>query len=184
MSYYKRYVEKRNGENVIPLRNAICGIDMPKWELRTANDNEMFLSGEAVDRLAELEDKLEDGRLWEAKYLEPRPNPFECAERWGELWFEANSKLNELKEKIENGTLVELDESLIGKGIIGIHHFTDGTYQLDLDENIVVGFGVNGIVTWNNDHSFNDYFKNGFWFIDNDKGRAEAEAKLRELQEK
>lgn len=108
MREYKRYVEKRNRENVIPLRNAICGIDMPKWELRTANDNEMFLSGEAVDRLAELEEKLEDGRLWEAKYLEPRPHPFECAERWAELFFEANCKLNELKEKIENGTLVEL----------------------------------------------------------------------------
>lgn len=60
---YKRYVEKRNGENVIPLRNAICGIDMPKWELRTANDNEMFLSGEAVDKLAELEDRIENRTL-------------------------------------------------------------------------------------------------------------------------
>ena len=63
MSYYKRYVEKRNGKNVLPLRNAVCGIDMPKWELRTANYNEMFLSGEAVDRLAELEDKIENGTL-------------------------------------------------------------------------------------------------------------------------
>ena len=60
---YKRYVEKRNGENVIPLRNAICGIDMPKWELQTVNDNEMFLSGEAVDKLAELEDRIENKTL-------------------------------------------------------------------------------------------------------------------------
>lgn len=62
---HKRYVEKRNEENVIPLRNAVCGIDMPRWELHTANDNEMFLSGEAVDKLAKVEDKLENGILVE-----------------------------------------------------------------------------------------------------------------------
>lgn len=110
------------------------------------------------------------------------PSCDKCDDRTHYCETTTKDRLAELEDKIENGTLVELDESLIGKGIIGIHHFTDGTYQLDLDENIVVGFGVNGIVTWNNDHSFNDYFKNGFWFIDNDKGRAEAEAKLRELK--
>ena len=80
--------------------NGICIKETSK------NDNKSIWN--AIERLAELEDKLEDGRLWEAKYLEPRPHPFECAERWAELWYEANCQLNALKDKIENGTLIEL----------------------------------------------------------------------------
>lgn len=61
----ERFTEKRNGDNVIPLRNAVCGVDLPKWSLSKANDNEMFLSGDAVDRLCELEDKIEQGKIVE-----------------------------------------------------------------------------------------------------------------------
>ena len=62
---YERLTEKRNGENVIPLRNAVCGVDMPKWALSKANDNEMFLSGDVADRLCEIEDKICEGRMVE-----------------------------------------------------------------------------------------------------------------------
>lgn len=98
------------------------------------------------------------------------------------LLTKALNKLAELEDKIENGTLIEIDHSLIGEGIIGIKHYTDGTYQLDLDENIVIGFAIDGVITWNGTHHFNDEFRNGMFFIDNEKGRAEAEAKLKELQ--
>ena len=59
----ERLTKKRNGENVIPLRNAVCGVDI--WSLSKANDNEMFLSGDAVDRLCEFEDKIEQGKIVE-----------------------------------------------------------------------------------------------------------------------
>ena len=95
---------------------------------------------------------------------------------------EVYRRLKELEDKIENGTLVELDESLIGQSIVGIHCFTNGEFELDIDENIIIGFAIDGIVTWNNYHKYNDYFKYGLFFLDTDKGRAEAEQKLRELQ--
>ena len=60
-----RYTEKRNGKNVIPLRNAVCGFDMPKWSIAEESDIQSFLSGDAVDRLAELEEKIENGTLIE-----------------------------------------------------------------------------------------------------------------------
>ena len=52
----KRFTEKRDGVNVIPLRNAVCGIDMPHWCISEKNPLEMFLSGDAVDRLAQYEE--------------------------------------------------------------------------------------------------------------------------------
>ena len=65
MSEYKRYTEKRNGKNVIPLRNAVCGVGLPKWSIEEHSDIQSFLSGDAVDRLAELEDKIENGTIIE-----------------------------------------------------------------------------------------------------------------------
>lgn len=91
-------------------------------------------------------------------------------------------RLAELENKIENGMLIEVDNALIGECVIGIQGYTDGTYSLDLDENLVIGFANNGVVTWNNTHGFNDYFNNGLYFIDNEKGRAEAEARLKEIR--
>lgn len=52
----ERLTEKRNGTNVIPLRNAICGTDMPYWKITTAGDLTEYLSGNAADRLAAYED--------------------------------------------------------------------------------------------------------------------------------
>ena len=52
----ERLTEKRNDKNVVPLRNAICGVNMPHWEISKANDLEKFLSGDAADRLAAYED--------------------------------------------------------------------------------------------------------------------------------
>ena len=52
----ERLTEKRNGTNVIPLRNAICGTDMPYWKSTTAGDLTEYLSGNAADRLAAYED--------------------------------------------------------------------------------------------------------------------------------
>ena len=60
---YERYTEKRNGKNVIPLRNAVCGVGLPKWSIEEHSEIQSFLSGDAVDRLAELEDKIEKGTL-------------------------------------------------------------------------------------------------------------------------
>ena len=95
---------------------------------------------------------------------------------------ELTDRLAELEDMIEQGTLVQLDENLMGEEVIGIHKCTDGTYYLDLDENIVIGFTSNGIVTWNNSHGFNDCFENGYYFPNTEKGKAEAEAKLEELK--
>lgn len=91
--------------------------------------------------------------------------------------------LKEYKDKIEQGTLIECNPKLIGECIIGIQQYTDGTYAMDLDENIVIGFCSDGIVTANTTRAYNDYFKHGLYFIDNEKGRAEANQKLKELQE-
>lgn len=99
------------------------------------------------------------------------------------IW-NAIERLAELEDKIENKTLIEIDHSLIGKMIIGIHHYADGTYHLDLDENVVIGFAIDGVITWNCWNLFNDEFRNGMFFIDNKNGRAEAEAKLKELKER
>ena len=91
-------------------------------------------------------------------------------------------RLAELEDLIEQGTLVQLDENLIGEEVIGIHKCTDGRYYLDLDENIVIGFTSNSVVTWNNSHGFNDCFENGYYFPNTEKGRAEAEARLEQLK--
>lgn len=52
----ERLTEKRNGKNVIPLRNAICGDNLPYWALAKKNEHEQFISGDAADRLAAYED--------------------------------------------------------------------------------------------------------------------------------
>ena len=93
------------------------------------------------------------------------------------------NRLAEIEYKIEQGTLIEIDKDLIGENIIGIHQFTDGTYELNLDENIVIGYSIDGVVTWNCTHHFNDEFRTGMFFADTEKGRAEAKEKLKELQE-
>lgn len=74
---------------------------------------------EAINRLGELEDKLEDGRLWEAKYLEPRPHPIECCERWAEMYFEVKAKLNGYEDVIKNGgALLTPQENLLWEDFI------------------------------------------------------------------
>lgn len=99
-----------------------------------------------------------------------------------EMYLDAKAfeRLAELEDLIEQGTLVQLDENLIGQEVIGIHKCTDGTYYLDFDENIVIGFTSNGVVTWNNNHGFNDYFENDYYFLNTEKGKAEA--RLAELR--
>ena len=91
-------------------------------------------------------------------------------------------KLAELEDKIENGTLIECNPELLGAGVIGIYAFLDGTYELCLDENIVIGFNQDEIVTWNNTQGAIDHFWSGLCFEDSEMGRIEAEAKLRELK--
>lgn len=58
-----RYTTKRNDKNVIPLLNAVCGIDMPYWRIDRADDLHSFLSGDAADKLAAYEDAEERGQL-------------------------------------------------------------------------------------------------------------------------
>ena len=104
-----RYTEKRNGKNVIPLRNAVCGVDLPKWSIDYHSDVQAFLSGDAVDRLAEIEDKIENGTLVELPiaygtelhflysrehYGKPQPACVHSTRKWifnigydGKMWF-------------------------------------------------------------------------------------------------
>ena len=84
----------------------------------------------------------------------------------------------ELKDKIEKGTLIELNDKLIGESVYGIQKDTAGKYWFDSDEHTLLGFTSNGIVTWNDAHGYNDWFENGFWFLT----RKKAEAKFEELQ--
>lgn len=65
MREYKKFTEKRKGKNVIPLLNSVCGVDLPHWTIETASDIRSYLSGNAVDRFSELEDKIENGTLIE-----------------------------------------------------------------------------------------------------------------------
>ena len=88
-------------------------------------------------------------------------------------------RLYELENKIEQGTLKEINDKLIGEGVYGIHKDTTGKYWCDDDEHILLGFTSDGIVTWNDNHGYNDYFKDGLWFFT----REEAEKRLKELQE-
>ena len=52
----KRFTEKRDVNNVIPLRNAICDVDVPYWRIDRPDDLHGFLSGDAADKLAAYED--------------------------------------------------------------------------------------------------------------------------------
>lgn len=65
----ERLTMKRNGKNVIPLLNAVCGTDMPYWRIDRADDLHNYLSGDAADRLAAYEDTG----------LEPREVKAKCA---------------------------------------------------------------------------------------------------------
>lgn len=91
---------------------------------------------------------------------------------------ELQDRLAELEDKIEQGTMKEINDKLIGEGVYGIHKDTTGKYWYDDDEHILLGFTSDGIVTWNDNHGYNDYFKDGLWFLT----REEAEKRLKELQ--
>ena len=51
-----RLTEKRGGKNVIPLRNAVFGVDVPYWNISRENELASFLYGDAADRLAAYEE--------------------------------------------------------------------------------------------------------------------------------
>ena len=88
------------------------------------------------------------------------------------------NRLAELEDKIENGTLIDINDNIIGETVFGIQQDTTGKYHFDGASNTLIGFTSNGIVTWNDIYSYNDYFIDGFWFFT----REEAEAKLKELK--
>lgn len=74
-----RYTTKRNGKNVIPLLNAVCGIDMPYWRIDRADALHSYLSGDAADKLAAYEDTgLTPTQI---KYILPRQSAEEAVER-------------------------------------------------------------------------------------------------------
>ena len=64
-----RLTEKRNGKNVIPLRNAVCSVDVPYWKISKANDLETFLYGEAADKLARYEDMEQTNKTMDDTWL-------------------------------------------------------------------------------------------------------------------
>lgn len=87
-------------------------------------------------------------------------------------------RLSELENKIEEGTLKEIHDNLIGEIVYGIQRDITGKYIFDGASNTLIGFTSNGIVTWNDVYSYNDYFTDGFWFFTSE----EAEKKLAELK--
>lgn len=95
-------------------------------------------------------------------------------------------RLADLEDKIENGTLIELqdkEENLIGQQVyaIDICSYPKGKIITNFDEEedeIIIGFTSNEIVTVNTTRGCNRYHKNGLWFLT----KAEAEAKLKELK--
>ena len=95
-----------------------------------------------------------------------------------ERFMEMYNRLAELEDKIEQGTLIELNDNLIGESVYGIQQDIQGKFYFDGDENTLIGFTTKGIVTWNDFHGYNDYFTNGFWF----RTREEAEKRLLKLK--
>ena len=93
--------------------------------------------------------------------------------------YEVWERLAELEDKIEQGKLCEINDKLIGESVYGIQQDTTGKYWFDGDENTLLGFTSDGIVVWNDNHGYNDWFRNGLWFLT----REEAEKRLKELQE-
>ena len=65
----ERLTEKRDGKNVIPLRNMVCGVDLPYWEISRVNELVSFLYGDAADRLAAYEDAEEQGLPQKTVYV-------------------------------------------------------------------------------------------------------------------
>lgn len=76
----ERLTEKRDSQNTIPLKNAVCGLDMPYWALCHQDSvTDMYLAGDAADRLAAYEDL---GSVEEFAALKERTR----AERDGQLY--------------------------------------------------------------------------------------------------
>jgi hypothetical protein len=117
-----------------------------------------------------LTEKDEEGNwtIWEDDYS----HPFEALQV-------AIERLAELEDKIEQGTLKEFNDNLIGETVFGIQQDTTGKFHFEGASNTLIGFTSNGIVTWNDVYSYNDYFMDGFWFFTSE----EAEKRLKELQE-
>lgn len=86
-------------------------------------------------------------------------------------------KLAELEDKIENGTLVECDVSLLGTQIWTIDKYINGCVDVNIDEQIIIGFVPDAVVVFNITQSFYTEIKNGWWFLT----KPEAEAKLKEV---
>ena len=85
----ERLTKNRNGKNVIPLVNAVCGFAMPYWRIDRPDDLHSYLSGDAADKLAAYEDTgLEPKEVAKAKkklkYYEDRFD-FRDAKRWDEI---------------------------------------------------------------------------------------------------
>lgn len=104
----------------------------------------------------------------------------------GKIHGTAIDRLAELEDKIENGTLIELqdkEENLIGQQVyaIDICSYPKGKIITNFDEEeeeIIIGFTSNEIVTVNTTRGCNMYYKNGLWFLT----KAEAKVKLKELK--
>lgn len=58
-----RYTAKRNGKNVIPMLNAVCGLNVPYWRIDRHDSLHSYLSGDVADKLAAYEDAEERGRM-------------------------------------------------------------------------------------------------------------------------
>lgn len=175
----RRFTEKREEKNVIPLRNAVCGIDMPHWCISEKNPLEMFLSGDAVDRLAAYEDSgLEpeevelgpicagcDGKIDGKRTSQcPYPNVIEkCFDREKHiislLKSEAKGRVVELPCKVGDMVFYRRGTDIIGDTVERI--VIDG-----MDNQIIVGA--------HKAYTFWDWGRNVF------ATREEAEAELKE----
>lgn len=56
---HEKITEMRNGKHVIPLRNAICGNDLPYWAICNRSSPSLSrLEGVAADKLAYFEEYI------------------------------------------------------------------------------------------------------------------------------
>ena len=97
----ERLTEKRNSQNTIPLKNAVCGIDMPYWALCNQDSvTDRYLAGDAADRLAAYEDL---GTVEELAALKERTRWIPVSERLPEYYPNKGANAYWVAKKTRNG---------------------------------------------------------------------------------
>lgn len=168
MKEYKRLTQK--GENGYWIDGNLVNQRQGAFDI--CIDSFMIL----LNRLAELEDKIESGELVENKVI----TYFNMARSNSKTLVDKALKYDELKAKIENGTLIELP-CKVGDKIWYISMlWRDGKFIGEIYDANVSGFYVsNDFIQIEDDiiYHYHNYGEEVFLT------KAEAEAKLKELKE-